>query len=632
MKTRFSLTCAVLSSLLIVSACSSSTGPNTQGTPKSTGGTPAPPVINVNPVITVNPVFSPNFQFNPSINIPVNVSNNVSVTNTNNLVVQSGSGAKAVKTEVLTYADTQQKLDQILQETGGQVIGGDKTTGLVQVQLPDGKDPFEVQKSLKSKNLLVYPNFVLEDKILPDDPAFQSDDSWGAKHIGLSEAWDIVSPDNIKMGAVEGGSEAHKDLKLTQIGANGSDQADHLSHGNMVSGIINAIGGNQIGLSGVMRGNADFRLYAYNHTAAGLAQAVRQAADDGVKVLTIGQGTAFLDVYKANNNFEDAKETLEQLAEVLAPAISYAKGKNVLIINAAGNESIDARYSFPQFLATKMDNVINVAGIRKDNTLASFSNFGPGVSVAAPAEGIYTTILSNNYKQFSGTSMAAAYVSGVAGLILSKYPTLPYLKVKEALTKSNTVKVSGHDFAVVHAKQAIDYIEGKVNSGSNLPFALPVSQPSQDPAVINPSPIQSSSPVPAVIGGSLSGIWKIQIDGYGAPGYLAICDDGSKLSAAEYSSGLDTGTPGQDWKPIDFSFYYSGSSSSGKSTLVFKSDSSTSTYELSTSGEKIDSGSYQFKYSGDEKAFVANVSGERISNKVEINDLLGEVIGTCQSK
>lgn len=120
--------------------------------------------------------------------------------------------------------------------------------------------------------------------------------------------------------------------------------------------------------------------------------------------------------------------------------------KDVLIIWAAGNSGEDLgevpEYPNPVYLdgKTKANAWISVgaSGWKDDSTLAlSFSNYGKNtVDVFAPGEKIYATIPYSSYEAYSGTSMAAPVVTGLAALIREYYPKLTAIQVKEIIMKS----------------------------------------------------------------------------------------------------------------------------------------------------------------------------------------------------
>lgn len=115
----------------------------------------------------------------------------------------------------------------------------------------------------------------------------------------------------------------------------------------------------------------------------------------------------------------------EQNSEIIREAILDAQKHNVIIVAAAGNDSTNAILRPCQY-----KNVICVAASRPDGAIASFSNFGVGVDIAAPGVEILSTIPSNlssirlpGYKEYdylSGTSQATPYVSGVIADMLSR--------------------------------------------------------------------------------------------------------------------------------------------------------------------------------------------------------------------
>jgi len=95
-------------------------------------------------------------------------------------------------------------------------------------------------------------------------------------------------------------------------------------------------------------------------------------------------------------------------------AIDYASGKDALVVAAAGNHGSSA----PTYPAC-YSNCIAVAASDESDSLASFSNHGDWVNVAAPGVQIYSTGLDNQYEATGGTSSAAALVSGEAALVFS---------------------------------------------------------------------------------------------------------------------------------------------------------------------------------------------------------------------
>lgn len=207
------------------------------------------------------------------------------------------------------------------------------------------------------------------------------------------------------------------------------------AHGSHVSGIIGAVRNNEIGMNGVANNVKIMSVRAVpdgDEYDKDVALAIRYAVDNGAKVLNTSFGKGY-----------------SPKREWVWEAIKYAAAKDVLIVNAAGNdgENIDVELTYPndsKDLKTEIsDNVITIGAMSSnynENLPASFSNYGKiNVDVFAPGVQIYSTTPENGYAKFSGTSMAAPSTAGVAALIRSYYPKLTASQVKHILMNSGTL-------------------------------------------------------------------------------------------------------------------------------------------------------------------------------------------------
>ena len=112
-------------------------------------------------------------------------------------------------------------------------------------------------------------------------------------------------------------------------------------------------------------------------------------------------------------------------SEPLRAALERTNAAGILVIAAAGNSGAnnDDRPIYPASYGTAPDNlpnIIAVTGSTQIGTRETSLNYGRNsVHLAAPGVDIWSTVPGSDYKSLYGTSMAAAYVSGAAALLLS---------------------------------------------------------------------------------------------------------------------------------------------------------------------------------------------------------------------
>jgi len=126
---------------------------------------------------------------------------------------------------------------------------------------------------------------------------------------------------------------------------------------------------------------------------------------------------------------------------VVSEAIQFIGEKyGTLVIAASGNSSknIDVRLTYPA--SFENENLLVVASTHRFGGLSSFSNYGKkNVDLAAPGSSIYSTV-PGGYSSMSGTSMAAPTTAGVAAEVLSRFPNLSVLELKQVLMGNVTKK------------------------------------------------------------------------------------------------------------------------------------------------------------------------------------------------
>ncbi|MFY2507442.1 S8 family peptidase [Vibrio pectenicida] len=202
------------------------------------------------------------------------------------------------------------------------------------------------------------------------------------------------------------------------------------SHGTHVSGIIAAERRNGIGIDGLAE---HAQIMAVRMVPNGderdkdIANAVRYAVDNGAKIINMSFGKSY-----SPRKF------------IVDHAFRYAARKGVLIVHSAGNSRNDndikpsfpnrfAKHQWSKPISTWMD-VGASAKYADDSLVASFSNYGQEtVDVFAPGYRVLSSTPNNTYSAYSGTSMAAPVVSGVAAMVWSHYPDLSAVELKDLL-------------------------------------------------------------------------------------------------------------------------------------------------------------------------------------------------------
>jgi thermitase len=252
---------------------------------------------------------------------------------------------------------------------------------------------------------------------------------WGLTRIQASQAWAIAAPQRtVYIAIIDTGVDAnHPDLSQrmrrnsngTVYGynaqLNNANTNDFHGHGTHCAGIAAAQTANGVGIAGVA-GTAPVQMMPVKvlndqgfGTMSDVARGITWAADNGAHVLSLSLG---------------GTAGTQQLAD----AVNYAWNRGCLVVAAAGNNGSNAPF-YPAFY----ENALAVAASDPDDRLTNFSQYGAWVDIAAPGSNILSTLPSNAYEAWSGTSMACPHVAGAAALIWSCAPNLTNQQLRLAL-------------------------------------------------------------------------------------------------------------------------------------------------------------------------------------------------------
>jgi PKD repeat protein len=187
-----------------------------------------------------------------------------------------------------------------------------------------------------------------------------------------------------------------------------------------------------------------------------------------VKVMG-ANGSGTLDVvasgitYAADNGAQAINLSLTGPAGslTLENAVNYAWGQGALVVAAAGNNGLNTTM-YP----AGYDNAMGVGSTNASDQRSCFSNFADNyISVAAPGEAIIVADINNTetgYGYYSGTSLSAPHVVGLAGLLLSQDPA-PDNNLLRAKIENTAVDLGQSGFDAVFGYGRIDAYRAVMN-------------------------------------------------------------------------------------------------------------------------------------------------------------------------
>ena len=254
---------------------------------------------------------------------------------------------------------------------------------------------------------------------------------WAVGKVGLKRAWDVTTgTSQVTVAVIDTGVAAgHPDLKgqvLKGIDVvNGDDDAtDDHGHGTHVAGTVAAASNNRRGVTGVAWGVRVLPVKVLGAGGSGTScdvfAGMVEAVDAGAHILNLSLGAA------------------GTCPAAFRLAVEYATYKKVLVVASAGN---DALQGGPSAAPANCTGVLGVGATDPNDKPGVFSTFGPQVDVSAPGVDIISTALQAKtlrfvYESYSGTSMAAPHVSGLAALVKSKHPDWTPQQISDAITQT----------------------------------------------------------------------------------------------------------------------------------------------------------------------------------------------------
>ena len=298
-------------------------------------------------------------------------------------------------------------------------------TSLYRWRIGNGRSVSSIVQALGSENIVasVQPNNIVvaqNDASKPADVQGASQQQGDSSQYVLTElqaaqAHQLATGKNVVIAVIDSEIDAnHPDLGGTIVNsydALDAKAAPHI-HGTSMAGAIASHGK----LLGIAPGVSLLAIHALDGDGAlatgqsfAIYKAVQWASDNGARII--------------NMSFSGPSDPL--LVRILAAA--YHKG--IVLIAAAGNGGPQAEPAYP---AADPDVIAVTATDDKDH-LFPMANRGRYIAVAAPGVDIISLAPGGAYQLSSGTSIAAAHVSGIAALLLERKPTMTPADVRSTL-------------------------------------------------------------------------------------------------------------------------------------------------------------------------------------------------------
>ena len=287
----------------------------------------------------------------------------------------------------------------------------------------------------------VEPNYIYTSSVIPSDTDYSS--QWALPMISAEVAWGIETGDpSVIIAIIDTGIDTnHTDLidnlwtNPGETPANSIDDdnnnctddikgcdfalmsgniSDLNGHGTHCAGIAAAKSNNSLGISGLCW-NCMLMAGKSALTVSEIGKAIDYSVNNGARVISMSFGGS--------------------TPSSLIDNVTSAYNSDIVVIAAAGNAN-----NYIKEYPAAFDNVIGVAATEQTDARAPFSKYGDWmldsgawIDVAAPGQDILSTIPPNDYISWSGTSMAAPLVAGLAGLIISKNPSFTAEEVRQII-------------------------------------------------------------------------------------------------------------------------------------------------------------------------------------------------------
>jgi subtilase family protein len=332
---------------------------------------------------------------------------------------------------------SRQAVDNVARKLGLSTVGSHNValTGgtMFHFRVAGGRPVADAVRALEAEKIgIAQPNYVFK---LQQDPTLAARTKSGdpgqyvVNKLRLGEVHRVATGSNVLVAVIDSEIDIkHPDLAgafVERFDAVGRPDKPH-PHGTGMTGAIVA----HRQLMGIAPAAKILAIHAFSPDAAESPQATTQHILAGLE-WAIKKGARVI-----NMSFAGPYDPMLQLA------MKNAHDKGVVLVAAAGNLGPKS----PPLYPAADPNVIAVTAIDQNDRLFASANQGPHIAVAAPGVDILEPAPNAGYQVTTGTSVAAAHVSGIAALLIERNPSLDPDAIHEILTSSaKTLGPKGRD-------------------------------------------------------------------------------------------------------------------------------------------------------------------------------------------
>ncbi|MET0630221.1 MAG: S8 family serine peptidase [Xanthobacteraceae bacterium] len=379
---------------------------------------------------------------------------------------------------------SRQALDTAMRRLGLSTIAS-QTVGLTggtlfHLRVADGRAVAEVVRALEAENIgIAQPNYVYQlrqDATLAARGNTGDSGQYVVSKLRLGEAHRVATGSNVLVAVIDSAIDVrHPDLAgavVEQFSAVGRPEKPHV-HG---TGMVGAIAAHSR-LLGIAPKARILAVHAFSADSRQSPEATTRHIIAGLE-WAIGKGARVI-----NMSFAGPYDPMLQLA------MKNAHAKGVVLIAAAGNAGAKS----PPLYPAADPHVIAVTATDQNDQLFGQAVQGPHVAVAAPGVDIAVPAPSDAYQITTGTSVAAAHVSGVAALLIERHPSVDAATVLEVLTSSaKRLAAKGRDdqfgWGLVDPASALAELDARITDGK---VATPAKPSAPKPSAPKPGAVSS---------------------------------------------------------------------------------------------------------------------------------------------